>query len=95
MDEDGSGLLLVGDSGGVGVIIDAVNQAYLGSVSFCGFDLGYGSARGEKDDRFRACPGRGQGNALGVISGRAGDDALGLFFFRECGDLEVGASQLE
>ena len=52
MDEDGSGLLLVGDSGGVGVIIDAVNKRTSAPYPFVASNLDMGAPAERKMTAF-------------------------------------------
>ena len=57
--------------------------------------LGEGSARGHDDGAGYAKVAGRQGDALGVVAGAGGDDARGLLFGSQGGDLVGGAADLE
>ena len=71
------------DGFGVGVVVYAGNEAYLGTKSFGGLDFGDRSACGETDDSFYAVVCGGKCHALGMIAGRAGYHAVRLFLLGE------------
>ena len=60
-----------------------------------GLHLGEGSARGHDDGAGDAEVAGRQGDALGVVAGAGGDDARGLLFGSQGGDLVGGAADLE
>ena len=79
----------------VGIVIAAVHQTDLGAVSLGGLHLGDRSAVGQADQRGNTALGGGQCHALGVVAGRTGDDAPGLFLVGQVGDLITRTAQLE
>ena len=78
-----------------GVVIDAGHQHHLRAVAAGGLHLADGRPGGHADHRLDPQPGCGQGNALGVVPRRAGDDAPGRLLRRQAADLVVGAPELE
>ena len=78
-----------------GVVIDSRDQDDLGAVAPCRLHLQDGCALRHTDDRLDPETGGGQGDALGVVAGAAGDDAAGGLFGGEVADLVVGAADLE
>ena len=77
------------------VVIDAGHQHHLCAVATGGLHLADGRPGGHADHRLDPQPGCGQGNALGVVPRRAGDDAPGRLLRRQAADLVVGAPELE
>ena len=77
------------------IVIAALYQTNLSTVAFGGFHLGNGGAVRQADQRFDAVFRGSQCNALGVIAGRAGDDALCLFLVGQHGNFIGRASDLE
>ncbi len=79
----------------IGIVIDAVYHNNLGAVALGGFNFRDGGAVGEADIAFNAVTGGGEGNALGVVAGRAGDDTARLFIICKIADFEIGAADFK
>ena len=79
----------------VSVVIDAFHQADLGAVGLGCLDLGDGGGVRQADQGRDAALGSGQGHALSVVSGGAGDNAFGFFLIGKHSDFVSGTPELE
>ena len=95
MDKCEAFLVSQADSLPIGVIVHTGHQHHMGAVAAGGLDLTQGRPLRDADGgRDSHIPG-GKGNALGMISRRAGNDAPGLFLIGKGGDLVVCTPELE
>ena len=78
-----------------GVVVSTGDQDDLSAVVLGGLHLADGGPGGHADDGADAEPGGGEGHALGVVAGAAGDDAPGPLLLRQGAELVVGAPELE
>ena len=76
----------------IGVVIDARNEADLGTVTFGGLDFGNGSAIGQTDDGLDSVFLRSKGDTLCMVSCGCGNQTFSSFFFRKGADLVVCAT---
>ena len=95
VDEGHVALLVELQGAGVGIVIDAGHEAYLGAHGAGGLDLTDGCAGGHADEGRYAGALCGEGHALSMVAGRAGNDAVGFLFVGELRYLEAGAAHLE
>ena len=79
----------------VGIVIDARHEADLRAVALGGLDLRDRGAVRQADQRLDAVLGRGERHALGMVTGRARDNALGLLLVAQLRDLVIRAAHLE
>ncbi len=79
----------------IGIVVDAVYHNNLGAVALGGFNFRDGGAVGKADIAFDAVAGRGEGNALGMVAGRTGDDTARFFFFGKVADFEIRAANFK
>ena len=95
VDEGLAGLLLDFDRFRVGVVVDPLDQHDVRPVALGRLNLLDRRAGGDADGRLDVVFPGGEGDALGVVAGRAGDDAGRFLGVRELGNLIVGAADLE
>ena len=95
VDEGSASLLLGFHRSGVGVVIGAGHQHHLGAQALGGLHLADGGRIGHVDHALRPLAGGGQGDALGVVAGAAGDDSGLLLLVAQLADLIIGAPELE
>jgi hypothetical protein len=95
MYERGARLLLETHCLVVGIVVGARNEPHLGTEAAGVLDLHDRRAVRHADDALDAHVGGSQGHALGMVSGRAGDDALVERLLRKLRNLVVGTPQLE
>ena len=79
----------------VGVVIDTLDHADLCAVALGRLYLGDRCAVRQADERFHVVLCRSQRYALGMVAGRAGDNATSLFFVRQLGHHVIGATHLK
>ena len=79
----------------VGLIEAVAKQHDVAALTAHRVDLDVRRGLGHHDDRLDAELGGRQGNPLGVVAGRGGDDAAFFLLLGQGGDLVVGAAQLE
>jgi len=94
-DEDAAPLLCHAGDGGIGRLGVAVVQHHLGAIAAGGGKLGRRGVHRHDDGRLHPQHRRRQGDGLGVVAGRIGDDADRALHRREAGDGVVGAAHLE
>ena len=89
--------VLLGETLGLagGVIVNAGDQNHFSTVVAGSLHLGDGSALGHADHGLDAQLRGGQSNALSMVAGGAGDDAVRSFLRSQGTDLVVGAADLE
>ncbi len=95
VDERGARLLLETHGLVVRIVVGAGDKSHLGAEPARVLDLHDRGTIRHADDALDAHVGRGECDALGMVSGRAGDDALVERLLRKLRDLVVGAPQLE
>ena len=95
MYERGARLLLETHCLVVGIVVGARNEPHLGTEAAGVLDLHDRRAVRHADDALDTHVGGSQGHALGMVSGRAGDDALVERLLRQLRDLVVGTPKLE
>ena len=94
--DEGELLLLAQPHGlRVGVVVYAGHQHHVGTVAAGGLDLAQGRPLGDADGGGDAHVAGGEGHALRVVSGGAGDDAPLFLLVGEGGDLVVSPPQLK
>ncbi len=89
--------LQLGETAALAVsLVEAVaEQQHVAALAAHRIDLDVRRGLGHHDDRLDTEPGGRQGDPLGVVAGRGGDDAALLLLLGQGGDLVVGAAQLE
>ena len=87
--------LLQLDSAVMRFVVGAGNKLHLSAETLGVFHLHNRCAAGHADNAFDAHAGCGQRNALGMVAGAAGDNALGCFLFGQLADFVVGTAHLE
>ena len=95
MDQGRAGLLLGLDGCGVGVVIGALGQNDLRAQPLGCLHLADGGAVRHINHAAHALPRGGQGHALGMVAGAAGNNTGFFLLLRQLADLIVSASQLE
>ena len=95
MDEGVTVLLLQLQRPVIGIVVAALHQTDLGAVALGGLDLGDGRRIRQADQGGNAAFGGRQRHTLCMVSGGAGDHALGFLFLAELRDLVAGAPELK
>ena len=89
--------MLLGQTVGLpgSVVIHAGDQDHFCAVVLGGFHLADGGTSGHADDGLDAQLGGGQSNALRMVAGGAGDNAVSSLFLGQRADLVVRTANLE
>ena len=94
--DEGEALLVPQAHGlSVGIVVHAGDEDHVRAIAAGGLDLGKGRALRDAYRGLDAHIAGGEGHALGVVAGGAGDDAALLLLVGKGGDLVVRAPELE